>query len=366
MGKKALALITALILSLGGSLTVFAAVPDTWESTKEYLSDHNKDPLGLIASQQLGVEVNTDGISDLRIGVRSGRGEGFKSPQSLAMTVLALTACGYNIRSVDDVDLLYELANMQDIQVDSVSGEAWTLLAFDCVDYELDPSWTVTRENLVSLLLAAQRSDGGFASSQNGAQADTYTTALCLLALAPYAQDHQEQIQMAWDWLSGQQNADGAFLQLGEKNGSTTALAVAALDAYDLLGDSRFVKAEGDALQGLSTFYREGGGYADRLSGSAESTSTQLACIAIAASEKDAGAFDFAEYYLTYQEKSSVEVASQFIFYTIGIMALIFASLAIISLAGWLKQKKKKQARAARELENQPPDGTDADQSPEV
>ena len=85
-------------------------------------------------------------------------------------------------------------------------------------------------------------------------------TAPILAALAPYYKKGESNLDRAMDaavvWLSKQQNSDGTFSNYGTSNANSTALAVVALSALgiDAHTDSRFIKNDKSAMDGLFSF----------------------------------------------------------------------------------------------------------------
>lgn len=187
-----------------------------------------------------------------------------------ARVILALTALGKDPTNVAGHNLLLPLGDVEFVQKQGINGIVYTLLALDAGAYEIptvEGKEALTREQLISLLLEKQLSDGGWAFS--GTTADADMTAMVLQALAPYKDTDtvQEAVEKALTCLSGLQQDNGAFASMGQENCESTAQVVIALCVLDIdpTADSRFVKAEGSAYEALCRFYVEGGGFAHTL-----------------------------------------------------------------------------------------------------
>ena len=92
-----------------------------------------------------------------------------------------------------------------------------------------------------------------------GESSDVEAVTPALAALAPYYST-DDAVKSAVDkgvaWLSQHQNSDGTFSSYGTSNANTTALAVVALAALgiDAHTDSRFIKNNKSAVEGLFSF----------------------------------------------------------------------------------------------------------------
>lgn len=121
-----------------------------------------------------------------------------------------------------------------------------------------------TVEEAVSTLLSAQLEDGGWAIM--GANGDVDVTAMTLQALAPYYAS-SEMVATGCDtalaFLSQKQLANGDFSSLGNANLESTAQVLIALCALDInpYTDSRFIKENATALDGLLRYRLEGGSF---------------------------------------------------------------------------------------------------------
>ena len=210
--------------------------------------------------------------------------------------IVALTAIGKDVTDVGGHDLLSGLNEMEYIGKQGVNGTIWALIAFDTHDYEI-PAGDVTREKLVAEILSKQLSDGGWALS--GTVSDPDMTGMALQALAPYYSSDsnvKKAVDKAVAALSGMQNADGTFTGSEGTTAESLAQVITALTTLEINPetDSRFVKNGVSALDALSVFYVEGGGFRHDLSGDRNMMATEQ------------GYYALVSYYRLLQSKTSL------------------------------------------------------------
>ncbi len=196
--------------------------------------------------------------------------------------IVALTAIGKDVTDVGGYDLLSGLDDMTYIGKQGINGTIWALIAFDSHDYEI-PAGDVIREKLVQAIADAQLT-GGWALS--GTVGDPDMTAMALQALAPYYKsnaDVKTAVDKALTWLSGIQNKDGTF---SGSEGTTSESLAQVITGLTALGihpetDSRFVKNGVSAVDALSQFYVDGGGFKHGMTGSRNMMATEQAYYAL-------------------------------------------------------------------------------------
>ena len=197
-----------------------------------------------------------------------------------ARVILALTAIGRDVTDVGGYNLLSGLDSMEYIGTQGVNGPIWALIALDSHDYPT--SGDVTREKLVQAILDAQLPVGGWALA--GTAADPDLTAMALTALAPYY-DESDTVRKAVDdalaLLSAMQGSDGGFGTSSE----ACAQVIVALTALGInpATDSRFIKNGVNAVDGLCSFYVDGGGFRHIASGDRDGMATEQGYYALAA-----------------------------------------------------------------------------------
>ena len=202
-----------------------------------------------------------------------------------ARVILALTAIGKDVTNVGGHNLLAGLDEMSYVTYQGINGPIWTLIALDSHDYA--PQGDVTREKLIDAILGAQLPDGGW--DMMGKAADTDVTAMAIQALAPYYDTNdavKAAVDKALDALSAMQNDDGTFsTAFSGKTSESTAQVIVALTALGInpATDSRFIKNGVNAVDGLCSFYVDGGGFRHIASGDLDGMATEQGYYALAA-----------------------------------------------------------------------------------
>lgn len=202
-----------------------------------------------------------------------------------ARVILALTAIGKDVTNVGGHNLLAGLDEMSYVTYQGINGPIWTLIALDSHDYA--PQGDVTREKLIDAILGAQLPDGGW--DMMGKAADTDITAMAIQALAPYYDTNdavKAAVDKALDALSAMQNNDGTFsTAFSGKTSESTAQVIVALTALGInpATDSRFIKNGVNAVDGLCSFYVDGGGFRHIASGDLDGMATEQSYYALAA-----------------------------------------------------------------------------------
>lgn len=207
-----------------------------------------------------------------------------------AGVVTALTACGIDASDFCGYDLTAPLCDLDYVQKQGLNGAVYALLALDTHHYAADNA--AVRENLLSVILDAQESDGGWtidtwSGVEDGSDADM--TAMALQAIAPYAAAN-DTVQLAVDkallFLSDNQNDKGQFRSYGYYDCESGAQVLTALCALsiDPATDERFLKNGSTVYDGLSAFFRESdNGFAHFDDGESNYLSTYQAYAAAAA-----------------------------------------------------------------------------------
>lgn len=202
-----------------------------------------------------------------------------------ARVILALTAIGKDVTNVGGHNLLAGLDEMSYVTYQGINGPIWTLIALDSHDYA--PQGDVTREKLIDAILGAQLPDGGW--DMMGKAADTDITAMAIQTLAPYYDTNdavKAAVDKALDALSAMQNDDGTFsTAFSGKTSESTAQVIVALTALGInpATDSRFIKNGLNAVDGLCSFYVDGGGFRHIASGDLDGMATEQSYYALAA-----------------------------------------------------------------------------------
>ena len=184
-----------------------------------------------------------------------------------ARVTIALTSIGENPRDFYGYNLVKPLAELEHVKSQGANGIVYTLIALDCNTYTIpspDSKYdgeVTTREKLISLILNAELSDGGWAYSGKVANADM--TAMTIQALTPYynkRKDVKKAVDRGLNALSDLQLSDGSFASGKIKTCESTAQVIAALSEMRVnIADKRFVKNGHTVMDGLFQYYENGG-----------------------------------------------------------------------------------------------------------
>ncbi len=260
------------------------------------------------------VTVKAEGISDDKESVvdykslMDGIAAGYTS-SSDAWVVLDMAAYGQNVKpesgytySSDAPSALADLAlGVTPTTLDALKSfdstgayaiytTPYVLLAYDAAKLD-DTGLTNTRAAMKASLVSYLEN-----ISTNYAGVDEVSPILC--ALAPYYHGGDAALDAAVDaaiaWLSAQQQSDGTFAYYGTNNANSTAFAVIALSAYgiDAHADSRFIKNNKSAVEGLMSFALaslDGFGYKGNVTKNALATEQGFRALVAYARMKEAG-----------------------------------------------------------------------------
>lgn len=207
-------------------------------------------------------------------------------------TGLVATACGgdalaFGTNAAGEAvnlvaDGVYDRGKTEDLGAQGINGLTWGLLMLDSRGYAVPAGAADTRETILTRILSAQTTEGGFSLSGEGVSADL--TAMTLQALAPYQNSPHaftvtdkakgtavertvsEAVELALGALSACQMENGGFGDDGEssESASQVIIALCAL-GIDPASDARFVKRGGSVLDALLRFAKPDGGFAHTL-----------------------------------------------------------------------------------------------------
>lgn len=167
--------------------------------------------------------------------------------------ILALCAIGKNPESVEGYDLVKPLYDVQKTASQGLNGVIWALIALDCENFGEES----VREEYLSLLLKAEKKNGGFALGEEEQSADADITAMALTALSRYRDRREvaEVIDRALSALSAMQTENGTFRAYGSESSESVAQVLTALSSLGIsYTDSRFVKNGRNLLDVLMQF----------------------------------------------------------------------------------------------------------------
>jgi len=175
--------------------------------------------------------------------------------------ILALTAIGRDAADIDGHNLLMGLTDMGYLKRQGINGPVWALLAFDSHGYEIpankDAAEQTEREKLISYILEAQLSNGGWSLEED--EADIDTTAVAVQALAPYYNNNAKvmaAIDRALNLISYLQAENGGFVSTYGASSESCSQVITALTALGIHPetDNRFIKNGCSVLDALCTY----------------------------------------------------------------------------------------------------------------
>ena len=267
--------------------------------------------------------------------------------------IVALTAIGKDPTDVGGHNLLAGLNDMGYIRKVGVSGVIWTLIAFDCGNYETPKG--IDREELVNVILSFQTSQGGWANSGDIPNPDV--TCMAIQALAPYW-DSDPEVKAAID-TAVQITADtmdetGNFpSQYGSSSESVSQVIVALCSlGIDPNTDERFVKNGVSAIDGLLSYYVEGGGFRHIYSGKVDGIATEQGFYALVAYyrllEGKTALYDMTDGFQIEPEETPVEVQKEETPQNTWLWIILGCGTVLIALCFAMKKKlgKKKFSNA--------------------
>ncbi|WP_448163894.1 DUF4430 domain-containing protein [Bacillus thuringiensis] len=168
------------------------------------------------------------------------------SATDLARTIIMMNAMSADPKNVGGHNLVQKLYESD--KVNSVTGYAFALLAFDTKKYEIPVESKWNRVALVEALLNNQHTDGGWTYNSSGSKdsaSSVDVTGMVLSALAPYQErsDVKPAIQKAVAYLYNEQLQNGGFSADGQENSNSTAQAIIGLSLVKDVDQNRLYKA---------------------------------------------------------------------------------------------------------------------------
>ncbi len=276
--------------------------------------------------------------------------------------IVALTALGRDVTDVGGYDLLAGLNDLNYIKKVGVTGVIWTLIAFDCGNYQMPAG--IDRQMLVDEILNWRTSSGGWANA--GDVADPDVTAMALQALAPYKEENAAvgaAVEEALAVLSAMQDSTGNFPSQYGSSSESVSQVIVALSALGIDGhtDPRFVKDGVSALDGLLCYAFDGGGFRHILSGDRDGMATEQGYYALTAYlrmlEGKTSLYDMSDMRSTYEpqqpdepqlpdEPQQSDEPKQSFLWVGGVLAVAAAAVALALIF----RKKLGKRRAANVL----------------
>ncbi|KMN67777.1 cell wall anchor protein [Bacillus cereus] len=168
------------------------------------------------------------------------------SATDLARTIIMMNAMSADPKNVGGHNLVQKLYESD--KVNSVTGYAFALLAFDTKKYEIPVESKWNRVALVEALLNNQHTDGGWTYNSSGSKdsaSSVDVTGMVLSALAPYQDraDVKPAVQKAVAYLYNEQLENGGFSADGQENSNSAAQAIIGLSLVKDVDQNRLHKA---------------------------------------------------------------------------------------------------------------------------
>lgn len=189
-------------------------------------------------------------------------------------TAIALTALG---RDVSDIIRAASLNNPKSVSKLAVLTVSYGLVCLELTGVEEDEETVHTRREFIERLVSLRHDDGGW--SLTPGESDVDVTSMVLQGLAPFYRKGsfgvEPVVEKALAFLSTRQRSSGDFVSYGTFNAESTAQVIVALTqlGIDVLSDSRFIKENGNALDGLLLYRLEDGSFTHSFTSDPENTS---------------------------------------------------------------------------------------------
>lgn len=209
----------------------------------------------------------------------------FRKVTDLERLILGIKAAGGNPTAVSGVNLIDKMVNHEKMTAQGTNGPIFALIALHSDNYNVASTATWNKDKLVTWLLSAQNSDGGFPLA-TGEASSVDMTAMAVAALAP--ERTQTQVQTAIDkavqYLSTQQQANGGYSAYNDDSSESVSQVIVALASAGINPkDARFTKSNGDLMTRLSQFRQSNGAYSHTVGGAGDNIATEQALLALVA-----------------------------------------------------------------------------------
>ena len=317
MGKRFIAIITVVLIAITAPFTALAKDNNTLSGIKSavegvvsykceaegvstfsalldklstYAGSYSADWY-YIAFSQYGLNCNNQkSISALKNKVNEFYSKDLAGVKVTDMqrVAFALSACGVDITNVSGHNLLadstYNRAKVKSLNSQGTNAVAYALLLLDSKNYTVPANAETTRDKMISILLKAQLSEGGFALF--GDNPDIDMTSIVMQALSPYKNrsDVKSALDKCVNILSSRQDSTGGYKSFSnEISCESTAQVVLCLTSTGInpSTDTRFVKNGNSVIDGLMTFNLSNGSFCHFKDGNTDNMATYQALCAL-------------------------------------------------------------------------------------
>jgi len=209
----------------------------------------------------------------------------FRKVTDLERLILGIKAAGGDPTSVSGVNLIDKMVNHEKMTAQGTNGPIFALIALNSDKYTMPSTATWNQDKLVTWLLSAQNSDGGFPLA-TGEASSVDMTAMAVAALAPERTQAKVQtaIDQAVQYLSAQQQANGGYSAYNDDSSESVSQVIVALTSAGINPkDARFTKSNGDLITRLSQFRQANGTYSHTVGSASDNIATEQALLALVA-----------------------------------------------------------------------------------
>lgn len=278
---KTFAVLLALVLALSLSTGVFAAssqaqqfAQTTSQNAMAWLEQNleidNETPDNRVdwanfVYARAGYEAKNDYLAFAESIVKGNFDNFYAS--DIARIALAVEANGGDATNIGSKDLIEFLKSYKNFASDNLTNSvAYALLALNCRDFG---GVEEAKQNLVSILLNAQRDDGGYSYTIVAGDydyEDVDSTAAVVTALSPYYNTDENVkacIDVALDYISTHQTESGLFASFGNITDSveTTSMVIIALCSLGIDPTStQWLKGDKNMIEALANNVDKTGG----------------------------------------------------------------------------------------------------------
>ncbi len=203
-------------------------------------------------------------------------------------TIVAIKAIGRDPQNTGGYNLTMKLLEKNNVIKQGLNGPIWALIALNTGEYQSgSDDFKAAEDYYIEYILEAEKDGGGWSLNSSDANSDVDITGMVLTALAPYCKSDAEvkkAIDRALLWLSEVQTDDGAYASWGTVNSESCAQVIVALTSLgiDPDKDDRFIKNGKSVIDGLLSFYTDGG-FKHALSGKLNNMATEQGYYALTA-----------------------------------------------------------------------------------
>lgn len=223
--------------------------------------------LGLARSEYAGCdEIFEKYYEDVVKTLKDGRGVLSKTKYTeYSRIITAVKSIGRNPKNTGGYDMTQKLLEKEKVTRQGLNGPIWALIALNTGGYaDSSDEFKKAAKEYVSYILDAEKDGGGWSLNSSDITADVDITGMALTALAPYCKENKnvrKTADRALAWLSEVQKDDGAYASWGTVNSESCAQVIVALTSLgiDPNKDERFVKNGRSVVDGLLSFYTDGG-----------------------------------------------------------------------------------------------------------